>query len=171
MILRSSLIVFTLLFFVSYGQKTLTASQAVFTALENNYQIQIAEKQHAINEKKNTWSEAGLFPTVTLNVGQNNTIQDNTNNPFTFTPGVFLNQSFSPSLALDWNIFSGFRVRMSKQQLEQLEQQTASNAMAIIETTIQDVLKAYYTDNCSTTVWNCSRALWIFHGNVISIMN
>lgn len=145
MILRSSLIIFALSVFTSYGQKALTASQAVFTALENNYQIQIAEKQHAINQKKNSWGEAGLYPTVSLNVNQNNTVQDNTNNPFTFTPGVFLNQSFSPSLALDWNLFSGFRVRMSKQQLEQLEQQTASNAMAVIETTIQDVLKAYYT--------------------------
>ncbi len=131
--------------FICFGQKELTASEAVFIALENNYQILISEKQHEINVRNNSWSEAGLFPTVSLNVAQNNTIQDNTNNPFTFTPGIILNQSINPSLMLDWNIFSGFQVRMSKQRLEQLEEQTANNAIAIIETTIQDVLKAYYT--------------------------
>ncbi len=127
------------------AQQELSATQAVFIALENNYQVQISERQHAINVRNNSWSEAGLFPTVTLNVAQNNTIQDNTKNPFTFTPGIILNQSFNPSLGLDWNLFSGFKVRMSKQRLEQLEEQTANNAIAVLEATIQDVLKAYYT--------------------------
>ena len=146
MILKaSSLLIVFFLVFTSWGQQELTASEAVFIALENNYQILISEKQHAINVKNNTWSEAGLFPTVSLNVSQNNTIQDNTNNPFTFTPGIILSQSINPSLMLDWNIFSGFQVRMSKQRLEQLEEQTSNNATAVIETTIQDVLKAYYT--------------------------
>lgn len=129
----------------SFGQKELTASEAVFIALENNYQIKISEKQHEINEKNNAWSQAGLFPTVTLVAAQNNTIQDNTNNPFTFTPGIILSQSINPSLALDWNLFSGFRVHISKQRLSQLEEQTANNALVVIENTIQDVLKAYYT--------------------------
>jgi len=135
-----------LLFIASYsiGQEKLSASQAVFMALENNYQVLISEKQHEINEKNNTWSEAGLFPTVTLTVGQNNAIQDNTNNPFTFTPGIILNQSIAPTLSANWNIFSGFQVRMSKQRLEQLEVQSGNNVIAVIETTIQDVLKTYY---------------------------
>ncbi len=129
----------------SFGQTELSASQAVFQALENNYQIVIAEKQQSIAEKNNTWSEAGLYPTVTLSVANNNTIQDNTNNPFTFTPGIILNHSISPSLTANWNIFSGFAVKISKQRLEQLEEQSKNNATAIIESTIQDVLKGYYT--------------------------
>lgn len=129
----------------SFGQRELSATEAVFIALENNYQILIAEKQSDIARKNNKWSEAGLFPTVDLSVSQSNTIQDNTNNPFTFTPGIILSQSINPSLSLNWNIFSGFRVKMSKQRLEQLEEQSSNNAIAIIENTIQDVLKAYYT--------------------------
>lgn len=136
---------FTLVSFTSFGQKELSASQAVFDALENNFQIIIAEKQQEISEKNNKWSEAGLFPTVTLSVANNNTIQDNTGNPFTFTPGIILNQSINPSLSANWNIFSGFAVKISKQRLEQLEAQSKNNATAIIETTIQDVLKGYYS--------------------------
>lgn len=127
------------------AQSDLSAKEAVVIALENNYQVQIAEMQQLINEKNNTWSEAGMFPTVSLSVGNNNTIQDNTNNPFTFTPGIILSQSLNPSLNANWNIFSGFAVRISKTRLEQLEEQSSNNAMAVIETTIQDVLKAYYT--------------------------
>lgn len=141
----AKLIPFLMLGHFATAQQELTATRAVFIALENNYQIQIANLEQQITEKNNTWGEAGLFPVVTLNVAQNNTIQDNTKNPFTFTPGIILSQSINPSLALDWNIFSGFSVRMSKQRLEQLEEQSANNALAIIETTIQDVLKAYYT--------------------------
>lgn len=127
------------------AQSDLSAKEAVVIALENNYQVQIAEMQQLITEKNNTWGEAGMFPTVSLSVGNNNTIQDNTNNPFTFTPGIILSQSLNPSLNANWNIFAGFAVRISKTRLEQLEEQSSNNAMAVIETTIQDVLKAYYT--------------------------
>lgn len=141
----TKLLGFLLLGFSTFAQQELSATQAVFLALENNFQIQISTRQLAASELNNAWGEASLFPVVTLNLSQINTIQDNTNNPFTFTPGIILNQSINPSLALDWNIFSGFQVRMSKQRLEQLEQQSANNVIAIIEGTIQDVLQAYYT--------------------------
>lgn len=130
---------------IATAQTELSASNAVFKALENNYQIKIASKQLEIGQKNNSWSQAGAFPTVTLSVANNNVITDNTNNPFTFTPGIILNQSINPSLGLNWNIFSGFAVQISKQRLSQLEEQSANNAMAILESTVQDVLKAYYT--------------------------
>lgn len=145
MILKSfSLLVCLFSILASFGQRELSAKDAVYLALENNYQIQIAEKQSEISEKNNRWSQAGLFPTVTLSVAQNNTIQDNTKNPFTFTPGIILSNSINPSLSANWNIFSGFSVLITKEQLEQLEAQSANNALSVIEETIQDVLKAYY---------------------------
>ncbi|MDG1658788.1 MAG: TolC family protein [Crocinitomicaceae bacterium] len=139
------IVIFALTSASSFGQKDLSATDAVVIALENNYQILIAEKQHEINEMNNSWSEAGLFPTVDLSIAQSNNLQDNTQNPFTFTPGKILSQGLNPSLSLNWNIFSGFAVKISKQRLEQLETQSANNAMTIIEGTIQDVLKAYFT--------------------------
>lgn len=130
--------------FASFGQTELSATDAVVIALENNYQILIAEKQNDIAVMNNKWSQAGAFPTVDLNIAQNNTIQDNTNNPFTFTPGIILSQGINPSVNVTYNIFTGFAVKMSKQRLEQLEEQSSNNAMTVIESTIQDVLKAYF---------------------------
>lgn len=125
-------------------QEKLSAQQAVFNALKYNYDILVTQKQEEIAQMNNTWSEAGLFPTVSLQVTQNNVIQDNTNNPFTFTPGIILNQSINPSLVANANLFSGFQVRMSKQRLEQLEEQSKGNTAVVVEALIQDVLKTYY---------------------------
>lgn len=129
----------------SFGQIQLSAKDAVFQALANNFDIQVSHKQVEIAEKNNSWGEAGLFPTIELGVAFNNGIQDNRNNPFTFTPGVILNQSLTPSLSANWNIFSGFRVKITKERLELMEEQSKGNALLLIETTTQDVIKAYYS--------------------------
>ena len=145
----SLLIIFTALLgmhFSLQGQQTLTAKEAVMIALENNFQMQIANKRVDIAEKNNKWSEAGLFPTVDLNVALNNTVIDNTNNPFTFTPGLIGNRSISPGITANWNIFSGLGVKITKDRLEQLQSQSNGNASTILENTAYDVLNAYY--NC-----------------------
>jgi len=127
------------------SQETLSAKEAVAFALENNYKVRIAEKQIEIADKNNNWMEAGLFPTIAIGASINNTIQDNTNNPFTFTPGIILSQGITPSLTANWNLFSGLSMFIAKDRLELLEQQSNGNALTVIETTVQDVLKAYYT--------------------------
>lgn len=141
------LLIFFLGFFRNHGlsQNSLTAEDAVMIALENNFQMQIAKKQIEMANKNNSWSEAGLFPTVDLNASYGTSIIDNTNNPFTFTPGVLASRQFNPSLNANWNIFSGFAVKISKQRLEQLEMQSKGNAMLIIENISSEVLKSYYT--------------------------
>jgi outer membrane protein len=140
------LVLFTVCFFqVSAKAQDLSLQEAINLALERNYQIQISNKQIDIADKNNKWSEAGLFPTVSLNATFNNVLQDNRNNPFTFTPGLILQQSFQPSINLNWNVFSGFFVVMNKQRLDYLEQQSRGNAMLIIENTVLEVIKVYYT--------------------------
>ena len=131
--------------FSIYSQEKLTAREAVFKALENNYQMRIAHKQDDIADKNNKWSEAGLFPTVELSAALGNSIIDNTNNPFTFTPGLISNQSITPGLTANWNIFSGFGVYITKQRLELLKEQSHQNELLILENTALDVLKAYYS--------------------------
>ena len=125
--------------------KTLSAKEAVTIALENNFKVQISEKQVEIAEKNNNWMEAGMFPTVVLSAGFNNVIQDNTQNPFTFTPGIIFSQGITPSLVANWNMFSGLSMFITRDRLEQLQEQSKGNALTVIETTVQDVLKAYYT--------------------------
>lgn len=124
--------------------QSISADEAVRLALSNNYQMLIQQKQTEIAQKNNKWSEAGLFPTVELTATFGSSIVDNTNNPLTFTPGLVANRQTAPTMAANWNIFSGFSVLINKQRLELLEQQTKGNGLLILENTIQDVLLAYY---------------------------
>ena len=128
----------------SFSQENLSAQKAVMMALENNFQMKIADKQIEIAEKNNKWSEAGLFPTVDLSAGYNHSIVDNTNNPFTFTPGLIYNGQTNPGINVNWNLFSGFAVKISKDRLNQLESQSNGNYSLVIENTAYDVLLAYY---------------------------
>ena len=130
--------------FMIFSQEELSAKKAVMVALENNFQMQIAEKQIEVAEKNNKWSEAGLFPTVDLTAGYNHSVVDNTNNPFTFTPGLIYNGQINPGINVNWNIFSGFAVKISKDRLNQLESQSNGNYSLILENTAYDVLQAYY---------------------------
>lgn len=123
---------------------SLSLNQAIQRALAKNFDATIARAQIEINEKNNTWSEAGLFPTVVLQVGQSNVVQDNRNNPFTFTPGVILSQQVNPTLQANFNLFSGFQVKVNKQRLEQLEEQSRGNADLVMENIIRDVVKTYF---------------------------
>ena len=122
----------------------LTLTQAIGIALQNNYDVQISNKQQEIIDLNNTWYEAGILPSVALQAVNNNVIIDNTNNPFTFTPGILSNQGITPSFSMDWNIFTGLAIRINKKRFEQLSQQSKGNITVVLESLVSDVTKAYY---------------------------
>lgn len=130
---------------LGFAQQKISALDAVQIALKQNYGIQIAEKQATIAQKNNSWSEAGLFPTVTLNATIGNAIQDNSNNPVSFIQTRLLSQNINPQLNANWNVFSGMGIKISKDRLALLEEQSNGNLMLEIENTTIDVLKSYYT--------------------------
>ena len=87
-----------------YSQKNLSVIDVINFAIANNHNIQNAKTLTSIDSIKNTWAGTGIFPSVDFLIGNNNFIQDNTSNPFTFTPGVILSQSISPSINSSWNL-------------------------------------------------------------------
>ena len=122
----------------------LSLPQAIGIALQNNYDVQISTKQQEIIDLNNSWYEAGILPSISLQAVNNNVIIDNTNNPFTFTPGVLSNQGITPSFSMDWNIFTGLAIRINKKRFEQLAQQSKGNITVVLESLVSDVTKAYY---------------------------
>jgi outer membrane protein len=130
---------------ISYSQEDLTVFGAIEKALNNNYQIRLIEGNYNVSKLQNTWGQAGMVPTFSLSVSNSANLQDNTNNPATFFPGVLFSDNLSPSLDMQWTIFSGFGIRINKQRFDQLQAQTKGNAIVVIESTIYDVILAYYT--------------------------
>lgn len=136
------------LFFLSlagFSQDQLTVFGAIEKALTNNFDIKLVEHNYQVSKLQNSWGQAGMIPTFYLNLGNNATLQDNTKNPATFFPGVVFNDNFQASLNMSWTIFNGFGIQINKARFDQLEEQTKGNAIVVIESTIYEVILAYYT--------------------------
>lgn len=130
---------------VGIAQESLSVFDAIKKALTNNFEIQLIEQNYQISKLQNSWGQAGMIPTFSLNLGNTASLQDNTNNPATFFPGVLFNDNFQTSLNMNWTIFSGFGVRINKERFDQLQDQTKGNAIITIENVIHDIILAYYT--------------------------
>ncbi|MGB1104718.1 MAG: TolC family protein [Crocinitomicaceae bacterium] len=129
----------------SKAQEPLSVIQAIEKALRNNYDIQLVTGNYEVAALQNSWGQAGMIPTFSLNLGNTASLQDNTNNPATFFPGVLFSDNFQASLGMSWMIFSGFGVKINKERFDQLQLQTKGNGIIVIENTIYDVILAYYT--------------------------
>ncbi|MGB0838915.1 MAG: TolC family protein [Chitinophagales bacterium] len=124
--------------------KPLSLSDAIQIGLGNNFQIDIAEQSLLIAKNNNNLQEAGQYPIVTLNASQNSSfanINDPTR-PF-LTGGVF-STGITPSVNANWTLFDGFKVRINKERLEQLEAQSSGNVQLVVENVIQAIISAYY---------------------------
>jgi outer membrane protein TolC len=117
-------------------ESDLSLSVAIEKALESNYGIIISKSDVKIAELNNTWEAAGRFPTIgfTASPGYRNELVEG--NAAT---------SVSGNLSLNWTLFNGFRVAITKDKLEKFEELAKGQSGVIIENTIQDIILAYYT--------------------------
>ncbi|MCB0633005.1 MAG: TolC family protein [Lewinella sp.] len=123
---------------------SLSLSDAIEIGLKNNYQIQIRqlEKEQAAN--LNDWGVAGKYPSINLSLSNNNTYSGSSN------PASFLREIASfgtglgPGVEANWVLFDGYRVRFTKQQLEQQEQRGEIALKLAVENTVQSIIQAYY---------------------------
>ncbi|MBX7095394.1 MAG: TolC family protein [Flavobacteriales bacterium] len=126
------------------AQEKLSLSDAIRISLEKNYKIEIAKDQIAIAKNNNNWGEAGRWPSIDLQITQNNNILDQSNNPTAFIKDKITTNSVNGNLSANWMLFGGFRVKFTKEKLEQIQAQSEGNALVVVENTIQGVILAYY---------------------------
>lgn len=138
----------SLLFLITaIAQESLSLTQAIEIGLKNNYQIQISERELEIAQKSNDWSIAGRYPSLDafLNLNNGYSRADNTNNPASFVrQSNLVTFNIAPAVELNWTLFNGGRVRVTKQQLEELERLSQGNVQVTVENTIEDIILAYY---------------------------
>jgi len=146
-------IIYTLigLFFiqqVNYSQETqredLSLANAIQVGLRQNFDIQLSQKDVETKRIQNTWGEAGLYPSIDLQVQQGNNISDQSNNPTSFIQALLMSNSLQGSANMNWVLFNGFKVKANKARLEELQAQSEGNAALVIENTIQGIILAYY---------------------------
>lgn len=118
------------------GQDPLSLSFALEQALENNYGLIISRADLQIAEINNNWGTAGRYPTIGFDASDNNSYELNS--------GSYTNR-LSAGVGLNWILFDGFRVNITKAQLETLEDLSAGRLAVQVESTIEDIILAYYT--------------------------
>ena len=129
----------------SFAQEDLSLSDAIQLGLENNLQLRIADQATQVSVNNNNWATAGRYPTVDFSINSQNGFTDQ-NNPASPALPEFtsINGGGVASLDASWLLFDGFRVRITKTQLEQLELQSQGNAAVVAENAIQAIILAYY---------------------------
>ncbi|NUO00148.1 MAG: TolC family protein [Saprospiraceae bacterium] len=126
------------------AQETLSLSQSIDLAMQNNYALQIAQRTAEIAQNNNEWGTAGRYPNVNLTLGLNNGFND-ANNPASFTREITtISTGLAPGIEATWTLYNGNRVNLTKKQLEQLERIGQGNVRLAVENTIRTVILAYY---------------------------
>ena len=126
------------------GQDTLTLARAIELGLKNNFDVQMSKLSAEIAANNNNWGQAGRYPTVNLSVNQNNNIvQRKPANPFA-VPGRSVNDNLTGQLDVQFVLFDGFSINITKHQLEQLERISYGNATFVMESVIQNIMLGYY---------------------------
>jgi len=147
--LKNILLYIFLGFFVkiSVAQEVLTLEDAVRITLENNYNILISKNEVEIAERNVNLANAGLLPSVSGNLTNNNTIQ---NSSQTRSGGEVTDvnnargNTLNYGASLNWTIFDGFRMFARYDKLKELQQLGDANLQLNILTTLGDVMERYY---------------------------
>lgn len=145
-ILFSSLLLF-LCIAKTKAQEVLTIEDAMKIALENNFEIKIAKNNSKISETNVTVGNAGMLPTATASITDNNSV---TNSSQTRQDGTSTslknakNNSLNYGVSLGWTVFDGMKMFARLDQLKELQKLGDSELKRIILVKIGQVNSAYY---------------------------
>ena len=133
--------------FSAQAQELLSLEDAVKIALENNYDIKIADNNSKIDATNNNLANAGMLPSLNANFTNNNSQLDTKQTQGDGTVRELdgaKNMNLSYGVGLDWTIFDGLSMFARKEQLSVLEQQGEAELQAAILTRISDVYTTYF---------------------------
>ncbi|MDX2249699.1 MAG: TolC family protein [Bacteroidia bacterium] len=138
----------TILFLSSglYSQPVLSLEEAIGTALAQNYGIQIAALDEKAAQLQVYKSNAGIGPRIEWNANVSGT---GNNTKQVFIDGRTVDRwgrvvSPNTSLNLDWTLYDGKRMQNMFVRLNQLSQLSTLEKQLAMQTTVLQVMSAYY---------------------------
>ncbi len=130
-----------------YAQNILSVEEAVGIALKNNYSISVTRNLADIAKVNNTPGNAGMLPTITVNGTDNYSLNNvyldlATGSPITSAAGK--SNAFNAGVALNWTLFDGTKMFITKNKLNQLEKLGEIQFRDTVMQTIYNVTVAFY---------------------------
>lgn len=143
------LILTVLLSASAYSQEVLTLQKAIEIGLENNLQIKIGNNTQKIAENNYTIGNAGFLPTLDLegNYAINNNLrfEGTSSSDSTFVRTNIQSNSLGVNAVFNWVLFDGTKMFVTYDKLERLREQSRWDSKVVVENTLVQILKAYYT--------------------------
>jgi outer membrane protein len=140
-------ILFLCVISIPYAQPLLSPDDAVSIALKNNYDILVAHNDAEIAKVNNSPGNAGMLPSVVVTGSDNyslNTVdQKPQSGPETKSNDARSN-SFSAAVLLNWTLFDGGRMFVTKRKLGEMESLGGLRLKGRILQTAYDVIVAYF---------------------------
>jgi outer membrane protein TolC len=122
----------------------LSLAEAIAVGLKNNYQIRISSENVRIAENNNSWGTAGMWPAISLGALQNNRYDEGDSFIAPDTRDEYYTNLVAPFVNLNWTLFRGFAVHITKDKLGALQEYSEGYATIVVENTIQGIVLAYY---------------------------
>ena len=147
--MRKNIIAFLVLLGSVLGnaQEVLTIKDAVAIALENNFEIKIASNNLNIDKVNMSEGNAGMLPTITGTVVDNNRVQNSSQTLQTGQVNSLKNaknNSLNYGVSLDWTIFDGLRMFARYDQLKELQKLGETRLKQTILLKIAEVNATYF---------------------------
>nr|WP_294900767.1 TolC family protein [uncultured Pedobacter sp.] len=146
-ILIYTLAVFCLPFGEVSAQQKLDLKEAITIALQNNYSIKLSNNDNQISKNDLSYGNAGFLPSLSGNLNDINNIQTSKvdlANGETREANNAKTTNLNYGVSLNWKVFDGFQMFANYNRLKELEKLGDLNAKLTVQTTIANVISAYY---------------------------
>ena len=126
----------------------LNEKQAIEIGLKNNYDIRISNNESGKQENNNTSGNAGMLPELDANgtySKSSNSLKQKYNTGAEVNRDASASTNLNASLNLGWTIFDGMKMFRTKEKLSEISLQSRDQLKIQIETSLQEIITAYYT--------------------------
>ncbi len=131
----------------AYGQRLLTLEEAISTALQNNYDIQLSRNDSAVATLDYSYRNAAFYPRLNATAGS---LWNNNNQKQTLADGTKREQkglksnNINAALNLNWTLFDGLKMFITRDKMEELVRLGELSIKNQVINTIADVITSYY---------------------------
>ena len=130
-----------------YSQEILTLPNAIEIGLKNNLSILLQKNEEEVARNNNTLGNAGFLPVIGLTGTQNNTLYTTHQEQFSGTTRDVYNaygNSLNAGVQLNWTLFDGLNMFVSKKMLGTLEELGATGTQIVVEEIVSEIILSYY---------------------------
>ena len=129
------------------AQSLLGVDDAVGIALKNNYDVSVARNNASVAKVNNTLGNAGMLPSISVTGSDNyslNNVYMNLSSGSSITSSAASSNSLNAGAALNWTLFDGTKMFITKNKLTQVEKLGEIQFRDMVMQTIYNVNVAFY---------------------------